>query len=654
MPDKVHQCSTSATYKDVVVIGNGPSAITLSYLLSGHVPYYRGNSSDEFLHLRLSENSDEPLVLQDLEFLSDGLEGRSTNPVSVLFDALAHPDADLGVQQPSLLEWKLRKDLSVNHVVLGPGCPGGAWKTMTDSELLTVSLGTWMELPNLSMKDWRPDVAKAVGGRVSVSTVAAYYREYVQLMSMGANFDEDTLVTNVRKVSNDRELCTPRRGNTPDYSRTLSLPNEIAEEKKSPVGSNEDNAVFEQEFLYRESSFCQDIDEDMEFSSCNGATSSSNCSEVTSASYDEASSREDIISDNCLSATRIGQVMRSQARRRANTTCCLDMVSKCPHNHNTEEMRYDLFWNPIVFDQGSFQNTGLACSFGGCYGRSYTWGASRTPRSSFQANRCPRHDDDTELWEVIGLKTLPNGQQSHFKYLTKNIVLATGSYDKANDLEKPGENLDFVVHSLKAMEEKLVNEQNGIQQPVVIVGAGLSAADAIVAALNKGYSVIHVFRRSPEDPRLIFNNLPAAIYPEYHQIHRMMAQKESHPGYKPYAQHHVVKIDPNKKVTLHGSNSKSGSMIESVQASLVVVLIGASPNLDFLEEQGCNLGVVLDKPISRNNLVDIDLFSHESVRQNGIYAMGPLVGDNFVRFLQGGALAITNHILKKKHREKLQ
>ena len=79
------------------------------------------------------------------------------------------------------------------------------------------------------------------------------------------------------------------------------------QEKKSPVGSNEDNAVFEQEFLYRESSFCQDIDEDMEFSSCNGATSSSNCSEVTSASYDEASSREDIISDNCLSATRIGK-----------------------------------------------------------------------------------------------------------------------------------------------------------------------------------------------------------------------------------------------------------------------------------------------------------------------------------------------------------
>jgi hypothetical protein len=28
--------------------------------------------------------------------------------------------------------------------------------------------------------------------------------------------------------------------------------------------------------------------------------------------------------------------------------------------------------------------------------------------------------------------------------------------------------------------------------------------------------------------------------------------------------------------------------------------------------------------------------------------MGPIVGENFVRFLQGGALAITNHLFKQK------
>jgi hypothetical protein len=72
MPGKPRKCS-DAIYKDVVVIGNGPSGITLSYLLSGHVPYYNGEreSPDEFLHLRMSEKQNEPLVLQDLEFLSD-------------------------------------------------------------------------------------------------------------------------------------------------------------------------------------------------------------------------------------------------------------------------------------------------------------------------------------------------------------------------------------------------------------------------------------------------------------------------------------------------------------------------------------------------------------------------------------------------------
>ena len=62
------------------------------------------------------------------QIILQGLEGRSTNPVSILFDALAHPDADLGEDKPSLLEWKHREDLKLDHVVLGKGCPGGAWK----------------------------------------------------------------------------------------------------------------------------------------------------------------------------------------------------------------------------------------------------------------------------------------------------------------------------------------------------------------------------------------------------------------------------------------------------------------------------------------------------------------------------------------------
>lgn len=50
--------------------GNGPSAISLSYMLSGNVPYYVGEVSDEYLHKRLTNNRKETIFLQDIEELS--------------------------------------------------------------------------------------------------------------------------------------------------------------------------------------------------------------------------------------------------------------------------------------------------------------------------------------------------------------------------------------------------------------------------------------------------------------------------------------------------------------------------------------------------------------------------------------------------------
>ena len=237
---------------------------------------------------------------------------------------------------------------------------------MTDSDLLTVSLGTWMELPDLTMKDWRPDVL--VDNRVSVSTVAAYYKEYVQHMSLSSNFEENTFVTSVRRVSN----CS------------VSRPSNIEQSKDIIKDTSEEsfNALFEQEYLYNEKveKESDDCGEDVEFSSCTGGATNSSCCSVASASYDEASNTtEEIVDDFCTSGTRIGQLMRVQARKRANTTCCLDLVSKCNNITNCLEMKnYDLSWNPIVFEKCLSNSAGanLACSFG-AYGRSYSWGASK-------------------------------------------------------------------------------------------------------------------------------------------------------------------------------------------------------------------------------------------------------------------------------------
>lgn len=67
------------------------------------------------------------VCLQDLEYLCEGLEGRSSNPVAVLFDALLLPDSDFGLDRASPLAWRYEPERAIPHLVLGKGPPGGAW-----------------------------------------------------------------------------------------------------------------------------------------------------------------------------------------------------------------------------------------------------------------------------------------------------------------------------------------------------------------------------------------------------------------------------------------------------------------------------------------------------------------------------------------------
>ena len=219
----------------------------------------------------------------------------------------------------------------------------------------------------------------------------------------------------------------------------------------------------------------------------------------------------------------------------------------------------------------------------------------------------------------------------------------------------PGEGEPFVLHSLKELEAAISSgdlaaaASSSAADPVLVVGAGLSAADAIVAAMNQGVRTVHAFRKSPSDPSMIFKKLPSAIYPEYHRIYKMMSSGgdggQGNSPYSPLAEHRLAEICGNREVTLVSALTGEAT---TLKVSLVVVLIGSSPNMSFLEEKlQRDLGVVPDAPIGRSNPVNFDLYTNQAVNQRGIYAMGPLVGDNFVRFLQGGALAITADILGK-------
>ena len=121
--------------------------------------------------------------------------------------------------------------------------------------------------------------------------------------------------------------------------------------------------------------------------------------------------------------------------------------------------------------------------------------------------------------------------------------------------------------------------------------------------------------------------------------------------YQALEKQHLIEIFPDNSVKFHGEATK-----ETVKVSFVLALVGARPNLDFLDidapdelqVSSQDIGIIKESPVSKNNPVDINIYTFESVMHRGLYAMGPLVGDNFVRFLQGGALGITSHILRKR------
>lgn len=330
----------------VVIIGNGPSGICLSYLLSGYTPYLspEGSHPNPFLHRKLAEKPHLPLFEQDLEYLCEGVEGRSSNPVAVLFDSLLLPDSDFGLEHASPLLWRYEPERAVPHLVLGRGPPGGAWHAMEGS-MQTISLANWMELPGLKLKDWMREKRRNLrNDRATPAEIASYYQHYVHEMGLEPSFASGTTVTSVRRLS------------------------------------------------------------------CSG-------------------------------------------------------------------------------------------------GRS--------------------------LWKVQGLHR-PSAEEEEelpFSVYAENVVLATGTHDVPARLAVEGETLPFVCHSFWELETAIsTGRLDRASEPILVVGAGLSAADAVLAAHHLNAPVYHAFRRAVTDPALIFNQLPKLLYPEYHKVHQMMTQQQHRLG----------------------------------------------------------------------------------------------------------------------------
>uniref|UniRef100_A0A3B3X2Y2 Uncharacterized protein n=1 Tax=Poecilia mexicana TaxID=48701 RepID=A0A3B3X2Y2_9TELE len=526
----------------VVIIGNGPSGICLSYLLSGYKPYLDTATvhPNPILYRKLQEATHLPITEQDMKYLSEGLEGRSRNPVAVLFDTLLHPNADFGYEFPPVLKWRRDKHQQIPHLVLGKGTPGGAWHAMEGS-MLTVSLGIWMELPGVNYRDMTNGKRRDVtSDRATPEEISSYYKDYVKLKGLQKNFVDNTYVTSVQK------LC---RGH----------------EQEGLENGQEDQRV-------------------------------------------------------------------------------------------------------VDGGNGHFEENGKECENNGGGGT---------------------------LWEIRGYRQVQSDTHVPFSLFAENVVLATGASDSPVRLGVEGEDLPFVFHSISDLGLAVSQGKLDVNSdPVLVVGAGLSAADAVLCALNSNIRVLHVFRKNVDNPDLIFKQLPKTLYPEYHKVYNMMSSQTCtnvaslsssnrpqavsiassvcakmcpkpqlsagsiaggssislFPDYTSFPEHCVVSFQSDMKCLLQGDNS-----LKAFKISMALVLIGTNPNLFFLKGQGQYLGQDPTRPIScKQNPIDINPYTFECTKEPGLFAMGPLVGDNFVRFLKGGALGITSCLLKRlKKRGKL-
>lgn len=258
------------------------------------------------------------------------------------------------------------------------------------------------------------------------------------------------------------------------------------------------------------------------------------------------------------------------------------------------------------------------------------------------------------------------------------LVLATGTYSRPRRLGVPGEELGFVSHRCKdlAAGSRAAREQTlapaSSLPTVLVVGAGLSAADCVVHLLRTtGAHVIHAFRGAPDATKVgsKFGSAAAArMYPEYVALvaamrgsaddgaeDRTAGASSGHGGEikarallgghytpLPYAQLRQIHSDGTCELAATTPQSDATTpTLSTHKVDEVAVLIGSTPDWSFLPPDVTDAlarageapsvsaeGVEATHPV----FVDVDPMSLEARAVPGMFALGPLRGDNFARF----------------------
>ncbi|MCJ1475545.1 hypothetical protein MMC13_004208 [Lambiella insularis] len=207
---------THPTAIDTVIVGNGPSALILSYILHGHIPYYNPSNPhpDPILHNKLAQS----LCLLDLnvqnltEHFQASRLSYSTQalPINVLLDTLIRPLADTEPGSfKSCVEWQFEPRRAVRHVVLGNTAQaGGQWADnpiAASWDIGTLSYAEMLSLPGYSLAEHYRVCGKELPTdfyRPSRREIAHYFAAYPHAVKISDSIWPSSIAQKISRTSN--------------------------------------------------------------------------------------------------------------------------------------------------------------------------------------------------------------------------------------------------------------------------------------------------------------------------------------------------------------------------------------------------------------------------------------------------------------------
>jgi len=169
-----------------------------------------------------------------------------------------------------------------------------------------------------------------------------------------------------------------------------------------------------------------------------------------------------------------------------------------------------------------------------------------------------------EVLSIIKESELFTIQTSKQNYIAKNVIVATGFYDKPNLMHIPGENLPKVKHYYN-------DPHYYANQHVVVIGSSNSSVDAALETYRKGAHVTMVIRKNEISKRVKYWVKP--------DIENRIAEG----SIKAYFNSCLTAIEEEE---VHIATADGPLTIKN---NFVLALTGYQPNFDFLRKIQINL-----------------------------------------------------------------